>query len=430
MKPQRLNEGAVEALPTPKAGNKIYYFPDAIIQGAKAPRGFGVRVTKGGARSFVLNYRIKGREGRYTIGQWPDWNVLRAVREARTVRQRVDRGEDPLAARRKVEAASRETLKAICEEYLTREGARLRTGEQRRRTLERLVYPTLGDRPIDDIRRTDIVRLLDQVEDGSGARMADDVLAVLRKVLNWHASRSDEFRSPIVRGMARTKPKERARSRTLSDAELRLVWDKAGEAGPYGSMLRFILLTSARLSEARLMTWDELDGRDWTLPAVRNKTKVDLVRPLSDAALRVLPKRVEGSEFAFSLDAETAPELEKDAKRQFRPIGGLSKFKRRLDAAILVEMCKSDPKAKPLARWTPHDLRRTARSLMSRAGVVSDPAELCLGHVLVGVRGTYDRHEYYDEKKDAFERLAAVINGILNPPPANVMPLRKQPISG
>jgi integrase len=77
-----------------------------------------------------------------------------------------------------------------------------------------------------------------------------------------------------------------------------------------------------------------------------------------------------------------------------------------------------------LPRWTLHDLRRTARSLMSRASVPSDHAERCLGHVLPGIRGTYDRHEYLAEKRHAFAALAALVERIVNPPTANVVALR------
>src|SRR5271165_1270711 len=92
----KLSEETVRKLPIPATGNRITYFAGAIIQGAKAPRGFGVRVTAGGARAFILNYRLRGREYRLTIGAWPDWSALKAVREARNLRQRVDRGENPL----------------------------------------------------------------------------------------------------------------------------------------------------------------------------------------------------------------------------------------------------------------------------------------------------------------------------------------------
>ena len=79
----RLNEETIKRLSPPAVGNRITYFAGAAIQGAKAPRGFGVRVTAAGARAFILNYRLRGREYRFTIGAWPDWSALKAVREAR-----------------------------------------------------------------------------------------------------------------------------------------------------------------------------------------------------------------------------------------------------------------------------------------------------------------------------------------------------------
>jgi integrase len=94
-----------------------------------------------------------------------------------------------------------------------------------------------------------------------------------------------------------------------------------------------------------------------------------------------------------------------------RPFSGYSKAKAKFDADCGV------------TGWTLHDLRRTARSLMSRASVSADVAERCLGHVISGVRGTYDRHAYFDEKKRAFEALAALIDRIVNPPADNVVSL-------
>src|SRR5439155_11034595 len=137
--------------------------------------------------------------------------------------------------------------------------------------------------------------------------------ALVRKIMNWHASRSDDFRSPIVMGMARTRAKERARERILSDDELRAVW--AAATGVFGRMVRFILLTAARRSEASEMTWAEIDGRDWTLPAARNKAKIDFVRPLSEAAMSLPLVPVASSTFVFSADG-------------VRPISGFSKVKR------------------------------------------------------------------------------------------------------
>src|SRR5438045_6889875 len=93
---KKLNEETIRRMRVPATGNSITYFAGATVQGVKAPRGFGVRVTAGGSRAFVLNYRLRGREHRFTIGAWPDWSALKAVREARNLRQRVDRGENPI----------------------------------------------------------------------------------------------------------------------------------------------------------------------------------------------------------------------------------------------------------------------------------------------------------------------------------------------
>jgi integrase len=149
------------------------------------------------------------------------------------------------------------------------------------------------------------------------------------------------------------------------------------------------------------MTWDELDGADWTLKAARNKTKVDHLRPLSAAAMAVIKgqNKIVGCPFVFSSNGRAA-------------FSGFSKAKINFDKQCGV------------TGWTLHDLRRTARSLMSRAGVLSDHAERVLGHVIGGVRGTYDRFEYHVEKQRALEKLASQIEHIVNPPKGNVHQLR------
>jgi hypothetical protein len=139
--------------------------------------------------------------------------------KARAWYKLISSGLDPAKAQAE---ASANTLRAICEEYIAREGAKLRTAEERRQTLERLVYPTLGTKAISEVRRSDIVRLLDKIQDQRGPAIADKALGIIRKVMNWHASRSDDFRSPIVRGMARDA--KVARDRILTDDELRSIW--------------------------------------------------------------------------------------------------------------------------------------------------------------------------------------------------------------
>lgn len=152
-------------------------------------------------------------------GSWPTWGTLKAVRQARELRQRIDRGEDPLNDRRVTAGA---TLRAVADEYMKRDGAKLKSIDQQRARFERVIFPELGNRPIADIKRSEIVRVLDKIEDQRGPHMAHAALAHLSKLFNWYAVRDDDFRSPLVRGMGRVK--KTARERILSDDEISAVW--------------------------------------------------------------------------------------------------------------------------------------------------------------------------------------------------------------
>jgi integrase len=433
---KRLTEAVVATAKVEDGQERTIYWDT----GRGSVAGLGLQVTASGHKSFVFQYRRDGNSRRMKLnGSFlhherererkngglqiepvaTGRSTLAAAKmEAEAVKGAIARGRDPHAELKGAASRGEDTFQSIAESYLARpEAKNLRTAEVRAQILKRLVYPGLGDRPIDEIKRSDIHRLLDRIEDRNGPVMADRVFAILGRILNWHASRSDEFRSPIVRGMRASHAKER--SRILTDDELRAVW-RAAEAhpGPYGALVRFLLLTAARRSEASRLTWDEVVGAAWVLPPDRNKVMhnsrapTDLVRPLSPMALAVIEKlpRIGKRGFVFTTNGQT-------------PIGGFAKFKAQLDALVLQELRKADPEAKPLPCWTLHDLRRTARSLMSRAGVSSDHAERCLGHVIGGVEGIYDRHKYQEEMRLAYEKLAGLIERIVHPVD-NVLTLR------
>jgi integrase len=365
---RKLTPAFIANPPPPEAGHdRITYWEG----------NFGLMVTVKGHKSFVVQYRAGKVSRRMSLK--PGLTLQEARREAKAILGAVARGGDPLGEKRKVEAAAKNTLQAIAEEYLEHEGHKLRTFQHRKNNFERLVYPDLGNRQIDTIKRSEIVRFLDGVERENGPHMAQKVLGHLRRLFNWHASRHDDFLSPIRRGMARTTMKEHARDRTLSDDELVRVW-KTAEAfqPPYGPLIRFALLTAVRRGEAAKMTWDELKGTDWIIPASRMKGKEEHLIPLSIAAKAILDGLPVLGTYVFTMSGR-------------RPTRNFTAYKRRFDEACGV------------SGWRIHDLRRTARSVMSRAGIHPDIAERCLAHTIGGVRGVYDRHAYHAEKRQAFE---------------------------
>jgi integrase len=183
-------------------------------------------------------------------------------------------------------------------------------------------------------------------------------------------------------------------------------------AGTFGALVKMLLLTAQRRDEVANMSRGEI-GRDgiWTIPAERYKTKLPNHVPLSQAALAVIQAqaKIEDCDYVFASRAKT-------------PFSAFGKSKAALDRAVLDAMRLHAPKGAkvaPLPNWTLHDSRRTAKTLMARAGVRPDISERVLGHVIAGVEGTYDRHSYADEKRDALEKLAAMIQRIVEPPQPN-----------
>lgn len=420
---QAISEKVVEALPVPAKGNKVHYFSGATLQGKKAPSGFAVRVTAAGTKSFVLFHRAAGKKYLETLGRWDanDQGGTLTVRDAIVQADKLakdiknGRREDPRPERTRRQQdgdqPKEKTVGGVLDQFVARyvkQEAKLRSADMIETQIERLAKPAIGALGIYEIRRSHVVDMLDNIADEHGPVMADRVLAYVRKGFNWYATRDDEFTPPIVRGMARTKPKDRKRKRVLSDDDLRDVWaglDVVTEPACFAPFVKSLLLCATRRTESASTHTSEFDGDLWTIPGERYKNKLDHVIPLTAAAKELFSKKPAGTNgnswFVFSTTGGA------------KPFSGFSKAKRALDKAI-GDLREKDQRA-PMPSWIFHDLRRTARSLMSRAKVPADHAERALGHVMGGVRETYDRYEYLDEKRAAFEALAALISSILNP---------------
>jgi integrase len=266
------------------------------------------------------------------------------------------------------------------------------------------VNPAFGQKRVQDVSRSDVIRLLDEVAE-RGPIMANRTLAYIRRFFNWCLERGHLSESPC----AGIKPpgKTRSRERTLSDQELAEVWAAAETIGGlWGPLVKTLLLTAQRRNEVAGMHWSEidLDQAIWTIPAERAKNKRAHEVPLASAVmatLTALPRfglKSSGensahSEFVFTTTGRT-------------PVSGFSKAKALIDRQILAARKAADPEAEPLPHWTFHDLRRTATTGMARLGVPPHIADAILNHkegTIHGVAAVYNRYAYLEERRRALE---------------------------
>ena len=326
--------------------------------------------------------------------------IDKARTEAKRVIKAIVEGED---------RGGPQTYKAISDQWFERhvqnKKRKLRSGINIRRYLDKhILYPSgaVGTSQPSGALTLPNFLIMSRRSRNAGPVAADSlVLSVVRSISNWYATRDDHYVSPVVRGMRRSNPKERARDRILNDDELRAVWTAAESNDVFGAFVRLALLTGQRKGKVASIRWEDIDGSVWHVPSEKREkgNAGDLALPQIALDIINAQPRFASNPYVF-------------AGRGGGHFNGFSEGKKAFDT-----------KLPPMPRWVIHDLRRTARSLMSRAGVRPDIAERALGHVIKGVGGIYDRHSYQEEKAHALRALAGLIDSILRPPSSNVVSL-------
>jgi integrase len=385
---RRLSDKGVAAL-KPRAARYAHPDPECI--------GHYVRVMPSGAKSFAAVARDpSGKQVWTTIGPVDHLSIDDARAQAKEIIKRVKAGMTAVEP-------TPDSFQAVAENWLQRhvKAKGLRSAGEVERVLRKHVFTAWADREFNSIRRKDVAELLDHIEDKHGSRMADLVLAYVRSICNWYSTRDDEYVSPVVRGMHRHG--KGSRSRILTDDELRAVWLAAeADAGQFGAVVRLALLTAQRVAKIQTLRWSDIaiDGI-WTIASEPREKGNAGSLPLPDVALDIIraQPRIDSSPYVFPGRIDGVYSMHSRKKAEFDRRCGIT-------------------------GWTVHDLRRTSRSLMARAGVRPDIAERVLGHAMGKIEGTYDRHLYTAEKGHALATLASLIGTIVHPPAEKVVSLR------
>ena len=267
------------ALPT----GRVDYFDQRMT-------GLGLRVSPTGAKTWFVMYRVKGdpRKRRLTLDGYPALTLADARQRAQEVLLAASRGQDPAAEKQELKSAA--TFAALAAEYLDKHAKRKkRSWEEDARVIDRELLPKWGRRKVHDIRRADVLALLDGIVDRGSPIQANRTLALVRKIFNWGIGRGIVEHNPCLQVEAPSR--EHQRQRVLSEDELRAVWRAFDALGPImGPMFKLRLLTAQRGGEVEAMRWQDidLDGRSWTIPAEAAKNGLAHFVPLSDAAVELL----------------------------------------------------------------------------------------------------------------------------------------------
>ncbi|TIQ46805.1 MAG: DUF4102 domain-containing protein [Mesorhizobium sp.] len=403
-----LTDKIVDNLPKPEKGNRITYDEDV--------KGFGVRVTAGGSRAFVLNYRTRGgRERRYTIGVRPDWKSGPAREEAKRLKRLIDVGEDPMA---EIEAdRNAKTMADLCDRFEKEHLSKKRdtTARDYRALIKNHILPALKHKKVAEVEFTDIDSLHRKISKDA-PYSANRTVAVLSKMFGLAIKWKWRPDNP-AKGVERND--EQKRHRYLSPAELAKLPEALTklEDQQAANIFRLLLLTGARRGEVQAAKWEQFDlaAGVWTKPGSTTKQKTTHRVPLSAPARLLLSELKEkAKDDAVYVFPGRGSDHRVEIKNEWREVC--------IAAGIVTAETVPDGKGGEKIVLTPsariHDLRHTYASVLASAGLSLPIIGALLGHSQPATTARY-AHLMDDPLRQATERVAAALAAS---PPASPEP--------
>ena len=377
--------------------------------------GLVIRVGKHGRISFsVVGRQRRGSRApiRLPIGRYPIVSLADARTRATTMLRDLTDGIDPRTrwAEQKQAIAAKEATKfsVIAEDFIRRHVAGMRSARTTEQRIRNYLIAPWGDRQITEIKRADIIGMVEAAVDRDQSPTAKKNFLIARRLFRW----------AITRGLMEHAPTDhiklsdlihasQPRERVLTEAELVRIWELASRFPyPGGPYIQLLLLLGVRRSELSRAVWSEfeLEQALWTIPAKRMKSNETFVVPLPQRAVEILSSlpRFETGPFVFSNNGRYS-------------MANFVRLRQRFDALMPGE---------PIPHWTFHDLRRTMRTGLSTLKIAPHICELCLAHKQPMLKRIYDKYRFIDEKRHALNAWAAYLLSIVEPSTDKIVPLR------
>jgi integrase len=368
-------------------------------------KGFGIRIEPTGRKTFFFEYRFVGRNRIMTLGKYPTITLTMARSQAAQAREKVERGIDPGLERSKEKLADRNafTVKDLASEYMERHSRpNKKSWEKDQGMLDRDVIPALGSRKAKDIRRGNVVALIDKIRDRNAPAMANRVQSLVSNMFKFAVQRDILDSSPCV---YLAKPQgEKPRERFLSEEEIKEFWNgllKGRITLKLRLALQLILVTGQRPGEVASAEWKEFDLKKgwWTIPTTKTKNKKEHRVPLSGMAFELLKEIKDNwgdSNYLF-------PARLSIWKTKHTARASLSDAIRNNWNSFNIE-----------AHFQSHDLRRTAASQMTSINIPRLTVSKILNHAEGGATAIYDRNSYDKAKRQALEAWARKLQSIIS----------------
>lgn len=371
--------------------------------------GLYVAISPGGTVSFRYDYRINKRRETLTIGKYgPDGISLSEARDQLYIAKKmVDMGLSPATKKKsdKYQIKGAKRFKDFADEWTKDQKTILapRTFSMRQSVLKNEVSPLFDKKLMSEITTTEVRDLCEKIKE----RGAPSTALMVKKIIDWvytfATDRGYEIKNPAERikssSIAKFKPRERA----LTPKEINIFFNVLERTGTMHSLrlsIKFVFLTMVRKNEFLHATWDEIDfdNATWTIPAERMKMTRSHVVYLSKQALDIL--------IGFKTFYCETKYLVPGRYSSIEPLSDAA-----LNRVINTTVARAIKEGFEFDKFSVHDLRRTASTLLHEHGFNSDWIEKCLAHEQKGTRAVYNKAEYAEQRRDMLQQWANMVDG-------------------